>query len=96
MVEIEKEIWKVRGEGEPVLEVRETFNGDLYFIVEKNGNGEIFCFARLYGMPEFAEWGYNNLNYLKKTYGENKIWKVPKQNWGLIRTYEKGLLVKVG
>ena len=90
----EKVTWKVKGEGDEVIEIWETYNGDLYFITEKDEEtGEIFCYARLYSMPQFAEWGYNNINYLKETYGKTKIWKVPKENWGLINSYEDGLLV---
>lgn len=84
--------WVVKGTDKPVLEVWESFNGDLYFVTEKKKNGEILCYARLYNMPEFAEWGYNNINYLKEQYGKNKLWKVGKKNWGNINTYEKGLL----
>lgn len=87
--------WKVKGEGSKVLEVWEAFNGDLYFIVEKHKDGQILCYARLYGMPEFAEWGWNDINYLKKEYGPNKLWPVPERNWGNIESYEKGLLVEV-
>ena len=87
--------WKVEGEGENIIEVLESFNGDLYFIAEKEENGDIFCYARLYAMPEFAEWGYSNLLELNKSYGKNKIWSVKKANWGNINTYEQGLFVKV-
>lgn len=89
------EVWKVKGEGKPVIEVWESFNGDLYFVVEKNKNGEIFCYARLYSMPEFAEWGWNDIDYLQQAYGKYKIWKVPRRNWEFIDTYEKGLLQRV-
>lgn len=86
--------WYVEKNGvkKEIKEVWESWNGDLYFIAEKEKNGDIFCYARLYGMPEFAEWGHNNLNYLKEQYGKNKFWKVKKENWENIDTYEKGLL----
>ena len=90
----EKTIWKVKGRGNPVIEILESFNGDLYFIIEKLGHGEVFCYARLYHMAEFAEWGYNNIRILKEAYGENKIWRVPKENWCNINTYEKNLLME--
>ena len=81
MAKNEKAIWKVKGEGDEVIEIWETYNGDLYFITEKDEEtGEIFCYARLYSMPEFAGWAYNNINYIKKAYGKYKIWKVPKEN----------------
>lgn len=70
-----------------IIRVLETFNGDLYFIVEENGD-EIFCYARLYSMKEFAEFGYNSLNALKSTYGKNMIWDVEKDHWQNLRTYQ--------
>jgi len=92
---LDTECWKVKGEGAPVLEIWESYNGDLYFITEKDEKtGDVFMYARLYAMPEFAEWGYNNINYLKEQYGEFKLWPVQKQNWPNIETYEKGLLVQ--
>lgn len=90
-----KEIWKVKGKGKPVIEVYETYNGDLYFIVDKETSGRVFLYARLYSMPQFAEWGVNNINHLKKEYGKNKIWLVSKKNWDNINSYEDGLLVRV-
>lgn len=87
-------IWKVHGEGDPVIEIYESYNGDLYFITEKLEDGDIFCYARLYHMPEFAEWGYNNINYLLNQYGRYKLWKVNKDNWPNINTYEKNLLME--
>ena len=70
-----------------IIRVLETFNGDLYFISEENGD-EIFCYARLYSMPEFAEWGFNSMNYLQSSYGRDKIWDVSKQNWSNLTTYK--------
>ena len=91
------EVWLVHGKGEPVIEVLESFGGDLYFVTEKQQTDqgtEIFCYARLYAMPDCAEWGWNNWEGLQEAYGRNQIWKVPKHAWGNIRTYEDGLLVK--
>jgi len=89
-------VWRV--EGVPVLEIWESYNGDLYFVTEKEKNGDIFCYARLHSMPEFAEWGYNNINYLKSEYKEvfgfEALWKVKEKNWFAIDSYEKGLLVE--
>ena len=85
---------KVRGEGKEVIEVLESFNGDLYFITEDQ-DGAIFCFARLYSMPECAEWGYNYKQSLYEAYGKLHLWPVQKKNWGNINSYEKGLLVEV-
>ena len=77
-----------------IIRVLETFNGDLYFISEEKGD-EIFCYARLYSMPEFAEWGYNSMKYLQSSYGRNKIWDVKRDNWTNLTTYNvSGLTIK--
>jgi len=92
---LDTECWKVKGEDDPVLEVWESYYGDLYFITKKNEEtGDVFLYARLYAMPEFAEWGWNNIDLLQEAYGKFKLWQVPKQNWPNIETYEKGLLVQ--
>ena len=89
------DIWKVKGEYDPVIEIWESYNGDLYFITEiDRDTGKIFCYARLYSMPQFAEWGYNNIEYLKSQYGNHRIWKVEKRYWNNINSYEDGLLIK--
>ena len=69
-----------------IIRVLESFNGDLYFIAEEKGD-EIFCYARLYSMPEFAEWGYNSIKNLKSQYGSMKIWEVKKSSWSNLTTY---------
>lgn len=81
----------------PILEVWETYNGDLYFVTEHDPEDydQILCYARLYNMPDFAEWGWNSVEYLKKAYGHNKFWKVPSENWSNINTYEKELFNEV-
>ncbi len=74
------------------MRVLETFNGDLYFIAEQNGD-EIFCYARLYAMPEFAEWGHNLLSNLREQY-RGRIWDVPNRDWPNLTSYEvEGLQV---
>lgn len=80
--------------GKEIVRVLESFNGDLYFIAEENEdeiaeeNGdEILCYARLYAMPEFAEWGWNSLRYLQESYGPNKLWDVEKRNWPNLPSY---------
>ena len=70
-----------------IVRVLETFNGDLYFVSEQNGD-KIVCYARLYSMPEFAEWGYNSLKYLKSLYGSTKIWEVKRSSWSNLTTYK--------
>jgi hypothetical protein len=76
----------------PIVRVLESFNGDLYFISEEKGD-EIFCYARLYSMPQFAEWGYNSLTELRKGYGRNKLWDVPRRNWPNLISYNVAGLV---
>ena len=83
----------VKDSKSPVLEILESYGGDLYFRVEAvEDDGTTFGFVRLYAMPDCAEWGCFNMNELKKSYGENHIWPVKKENWSNINTYEKGLL----
>jgi len=75
--------WRVKGKGSPVIEVLESFNGDLYFITEKDPDtGDIFCYARLRSMPDMAEWGWSNINYLRESYGRYMIWNVKKNGLG--------------
>lgn len=85
--------WKIQGEGPVVKEVWEDFYGNLWFTTNIDADGIRYGYARLYGMPDCAEWGTFDINYLKESTGENSIWQVPKRNWKNIETYEKGLLV---
>lgn len=99
-------VFKVKGEGKPVLDIYESFNGDLYFVVEylDDDQDECYCYARLYNMPQFAEWGYNYMKsylmdeYAKiaatKGFGRHGLWKVKKADWMNVNTYEKGLLTE--
>ena len=76
-----------------IKEVYESFNGDLYFVAEQpDADGCALGYARLYGMPDGAEWGILNIPYLLKTYGKYKLWVVKEENWTNINSYEKGLL----
>jgi len=77
----------VKGSDKPVVKIYETFNGDLYFFIDKE-----MCYARLYSMPQFAEWGINSIKYLTEAYGRMKIWEVKPENWDNINSYEDGLL----
>lgn len=77
----------------PIIRVLESFNGDLYFISEIKGD-EIYCYARLYSMPDCAEWGYNSLSGLRDAYGKYKLWDIPKRNWPNLFTYNiDGLVI---
>lgn len=75
---------------DPVVEVWESMSGDLWFITKPDGDRG-FGYARLYNMPQFAEWGTINRRELVEN---AKVWQVERQNWGNISTYEEGLLVK--
>ena len=87
--------WKIRGEGSDILEVWEDFYGNLWFVAEHIDEDIKFGFARLYNMPEFAEWGNFSIKEIKEAVGRNRVWKVTKQNWENINSYEKNLLVEV-
>jgi len=88
-------MWQVKGEGTPIIEVWEDFYGNLWFVAEYSDDGNQFGYARLRNMPDCAEWGYFNIENIKKELGNSfKLWQVPKRNWFNIETYEKGLLVK--
>ena len=91
-------VWKVKGQGEPVLEVWEDFYGNLWFITEKDiegTSGLCYGYARLYSMPESAEWGSIFIPEIEEAVGKNMVWRVEKKNWSNINTYEDGLLVEV-
>ena len=88
-------VWKIKNYDSEIIEIWEAFNGDLYFIAEKYPDGQILCYARLYSMADCQEWGWNDLNYLKKCYGQNRLWPVVKENWPNINSYEPGLLNEI-
>lgn len=69
-----------------IVRVLESFNGDLYFIAEEDGD-EVFGYVRLYAMPECAEWGYSSLENLRRSYGANMIWDVKNRNWPNLPSY---------
>jgi len=76
-----------------VLEILESFQGDLYFRTDKvDEDGHTFGYVRLYSMPQFAEWGDFNINELKTSYGKNMVWPVKKNAWSNINSYEDNLL----
>lgn len=89
------DVWKVHGEGKPVIEVWEDYYGDLWFVTEIEEDGYRFGYARLYSMPDCAEWGCFNIRHIKEQIGKHKVWQVPKDQWSNIETYEKGLLQQV-
>ena len=79
-------------QGEPVIEIYESFDGSYWFITERLYkqdsviNGKVykddqilFGYVRLSACPEFAEWGNVSETELKLL--GNRVWKVPKKNW---------------
>jgi len=94
----ETKTWRVKPDTQSIesdiIEVWESMNGDLWFISELDyaQGGVAFGYARLYSMPQFAEWGGINRAELQ----ENPlIWQVSRENWGNINSYEDGLLVQI-
>jgi len=89
---VQPDRWDADNEAE---EVWESINGDLWLIVDSdyaNDGAIAFGYARLYSMPQFAEWGSIDRKQLQE---EPTIWQVDKMNWGNINSYEDGLLVQV-
>lgn len=93
--ETESADWRVKPDEyedfDPVIEVWESYGGDLWFITEEPENGRAFGYARLAAMPQFAEWGYVDYAELQRN---PKVWEVEERNWSNINTYEEGLLVQ--
>ena len=94
----ETKTWRVKPDTQSIdsdiIEVWESMNGDLWFIAELDyAQGCVaFGYARLYNMPQFAEWGAINRAELQDN---PLIWQVSRENWGNINSYEDGLLVQV-
>ena len=88
--------WKIHGNGSDIIEVWEDFYGNLWFVAEETEDeGIYYGYARLYHMPDMAEWGYFSWNEIVEAVGQYKVWKVDKKNWCNINTYEDNLLVEV-
>jgi len=86
------EEWYVKpdtfGRDDAVVTVYESMNGDLWFVTDaETGYG----YARLYAMPQFAEWGYLNVDELEQN---PRVWPVRRDNWQNITTYEDDLLTR--
>jgi hypothetical protein len=86
------EEWYVKpdtfGRDDAVKRVYESMQGDLWFVTDTNAG---YGYARLYAMPQFAEWGYLNVDELERN---PKVWPVKRQNWVNITSYEDGLLTR--
>jgi hypothetical protein len=63
-------------EGKEVEEVWESFGGS-YWVITEYRNGEPYGFAYLRAHPQSAGWGVINKDIVK----EQKVWRVPQQNW---------------
>ena len=94
-------VWKIKGRGSPIVEVWEDFKGNLWFVAERlqdtqfdKENEICYGYARLYHMPEFAEWGTFSIKDLYKD-SPHMVWPVKESNWSNIDTYEDGLLVEL-
>jgi hypothetical protein len=81
-------------QGEPVIDIYESFDGSYWFITEKlykqdsviNGKVHkddqiLFGYVRLSACPQYAEWGNVSETELKLL--GNRVWKVPRENWAV-------------
>lgn len=91
---MQEERWTLLDTDIDVMEVWESFNGDLFFLIEPiRGRPHIWwAYVRLYHMPQFAEFGTVDMKEVKEAYGNIKVWPVTKRNWSNINTYEDNLL----
>ena len=80
-------------QGEPIIEVYESFDGSYWYITEKlymqdsiidgkvyKDDQILFGYARLSVCPEYAEFG--NLSETELKLLGSRVWKVPQENWG--------------
>ena len=81
-------------QGEPIIEVYESFDGSYWYITEKlyrqdslindkvyENDQILFGYARLSACPEYAEFG--NISETELKLLGSRVWKVPKKNWPL-------------
>ena len=79
-------------QGEPIIEVYESFDGSYWYITEKlymqdsiidgkvyKDDQILFGYARLSVCPEYAEFG--NISETELKLLGNRVWKVPIENW---------------
>ena len=60
--------------------VIETFDGSMWWLFENTGNNVYYCFARLSGMENCAEFGYTNIDELWDAYPRSMIWYVKERD----------------
>jgi hypothetical protein len=72
----------------PIKRVLEDFYGNLWFVKDQDGD-DLFCYVRLYSMPQFAEWGHASYKEIVRAqkYGEDGVWDVTPPNWPNLVTY---------
>jgi hypothetical protein len=81
-------------QGEPVIEIYESFDGSYWFVTEKlykqdsvikgkvyKNDQILFGYVRLSACPQFAEWG--NISETELKLLGNWVWKVPQRNWSV-------------
>jgi hypothetical protein len=62
-----------------IQEVWESWHSWYWFVTEHHDAG--LAFGLVKGCD--IEWGYFDLNELRRLYKQSKVWKVPKRNWAL-------------
>ena len=76
-----------------IVEVWESFGGDLWVLTEVHEGGDTgFGYARLSSSPQFAEWGHIHRAELIRN---SKVWQVEEKDWSNIDTYDGVNLVEV-
>ena len=81
-------------QGEPIIDVYESFDGSYWYITEKlytqdsiiggkvyKDDQILFGYARLSACPEYAEFG--NISETELRLLGSRVWKVPRKNWPL-------------
>jgi hypothetical protein len=81
-------------QGEPIIDVYESFDGSYWYITEKlytqdsiiggkvyENDQILFGYARLSACPEYAEFG--NISETELRLLGSRVWKVPMKNWSL-------------
>lgn len=62
-----------------LLGVIEHFNGSMWWLFENTGNNVYFCYARLSGMEQFAEFGYTCIDEIFDAAG-TFVWYVKERD----------------
>ena len=62
-----------------IREVWESFSGWYWFVTEYHDGSLAFGLVKGWEI----EWGYFDLNELRKLGTQSKVWPVPKKNWAL-------------